>query len=425
MNIRGKPFINNIYNNILKWKSYIKYSINDNSEEDSLKILCIQGLYGYRSGVLGKLFDYTGYHISQYTIPGFISSFFENIESNDFEIITLFISIITRILPFYNYITIDPKQMFVDVFGFINENESMSSMFDLNSLFLLKPLYDSGCAIYSNKKYKYCGFEKWTCKKSISNKGMTWCYFECLESFSGVTIINLDFKDDNTDFEDIECLKHIVDLKNKLENNYGTSLETYETYVVGNFNISFNVSNIIYEIGHKLKILENEGLKIVNNLGGITSTEFIFYNKYDSQDIVEHIDLTTSSLELDTMFYKINRISNKNTYSTINPLFINKLIDRLKEFKDKEEVEEDKEVVEEDKEVVEEDKEVIEEDKEVIEEDKVEEDKEVNDMSSKLQEIKIDGESLNIMEKISIHDDYFDDLIIHTHISPHDEWDIL
>ena len=41
------------------------------------------------------------------------------------------------------------------------------------------------------------------------------------------------------------------------------------------------------------------------------------------------------------MFYKINRISNKNTYSTINPLFINKLIDRLKEFKDKEEVEED------------------------------------------------------------------------------------
>ena len=75
-------------------------------------------------------------------------------------------------------------------------------------------------------------------------------------------------------------------------------------------------------------------------------------------------------------------------------------------------------------------KEEIEKEKEVGEEEVGEKElQEVHHMSSKLQEIKIDDESLNIMEKISIHDGYFDDLRINEHISPinssSDEWDIL
>jgi hypothetical protein len=452
MNIRGKPFINNIYNTISEWKSYIQYSINDNTDKDSLKILCIQGLYGYRSGILGKLFDYVGYRLSQYIKPKFISSFSDDIESNDFEIVTLFISIITRVIPFYNYVTNDPKQIFVDILGFMNENRSMTSMFDLESLFLLKPLYDSGCAIYANKKYKHCGFEKWCCKNTVSNKGMTWCYFECLESSSGISVINLDFNEENTDSEDIQCLKQIIELKNKLENNYGLSLETYETYIVGNFNIAFNISNILHEITDKLKILQNEGFTMLNNLGYADSTEFIFYNKYDGYDIIEHIDLTTKSLELNTMFYKINRISNKNKYSTINPLFMNKLIERLKELEEtkKEEevkVEEVEEVKEEEIKVEEVKEEVKEEEikvEEVKEEEKKEEEIKIEEVkeeeegfiTSRLQEIKIDDNSnndetrvVNILENINIRDNYFneinDNLYLSSSTSLSDDWDIL
>ncbi len=427
MNIHGKPFINNIYNNIPVWKSYIQYSINDNSDKDSLKILCIQGLYGFRSGILGKMFDYLGYNLSQYIKPKFISRFFNDIESNDFEIITLFISIITRIIPLYNYIAIDPKQMFADILGFINENRSMTSMFDIKSLFLLKPLYDSGCAIYSNKKYKYCGFEKWCCKNSNYNKGMTWCYFESDDNSYGITIINLDFNENNTDSDDIYCLKQIIDLKNKLESIYAVSLETYETYIVGNFNITFNISNILHEITDKLKILQNGGFTMLNNIGYADSTEFIFYNKYDGYDIIEHIDLTTKSLELNTMFYKINRISHKNKYSIINPLFMNKLIERLKE------LEETKEKKEETKEYnIEEVKEEVKEE-EIKEEAKEEVKEEESFIISELKEIKIDDNSsndetrvLNILENINIRDNYFNEINDNSSLtSLSDEWDIL
>jgi hypothetical protein len=38
-------------------------------------------------------------------------------------------------------------------------------------------------------------------------------------------------------------------------------------------------------------------------------------------DIIEHIDLTTKSLELNTMFYKINRISNTSKNRIlVNPI---------------------------------------------------------------------------------------------------------
>jgi len=373
------------------WKYHINNSVCKDLNDNSLKIICVQGLFGYRSGILGKISDYFSYNISQYVNPLYLSKFL-NVDSNDLEIITFFISIITRIIPFYNCITIDPKNLFTDILGFINENHSVTSMFDYKSLFMLEPLYDSGCAIYSNKKYKYCGFEKWYCKNTISNKGMTWCYFESDDGCNGISVINIDFNDNNTDFEDIECLKHIVELKNNLEIKYATITNTYETYIVGNFNIHFNISNILYEIKDKLKIIENEGFEILNNIYGVDTTEFIFYNKYDSYNTVEHIDLSTIPLEIPcAIFYKFNRIVTIDKY-TINPLFINQLKKRLKEIKNSRQT--------------------------------IKEEVEVNTIPNNLQQIKIDNISDKSCE-INIKDDYFNSSCLTVETSLSDDWDIL
>ena len=86
--------------------------------------------------------------------------------------------------------------MWFKTFAYKNENNSQPSLFDIKSLFLLEPIYDSGCAIFSNKNYTECGFEKWEStfvREKYTNKGMTWCYYESESKQNGITIINLDF----------------------------------------------------------------------------------------------------------------------------------------------------------------------------------------------------------------------------------------
>jgi hypothetical protein len=413
-NIHGKPFADNIYNNISVWNQYIKDQIDTNDNDGkSLKILCVQGLYGYRSGLLGKVFDYIGYNLSRCFNPT-LTSFLINTESNDFELFTLLVSTITRILPLYNYNVIDPKYL-LNTLGFANDNYSMTGMFDFKSLFLLKPFYDSGCAIYANRKYKYCGFEKWNSKNGYANKGMTWCYFECLYSLTGITVINLDFNENNTDLEDIDCLYQILSLKNMLEDKYILrSINSYETYIVGNFNIPFNASNIICNIRDKLQILQNAGLIVLNDNYKCETTEFILYNKYNMTEIVEHNDLTTSPLNTkNNMFYKINKIQ-KNYNCGINPIFINSLKSRLKEIDSKkkkqiqelEEIKEDEELEEVNVDVEDQEENVEVKDKDENVEVKYEDvkDEEVKDEEVKEGNIEV---KINFKEGICIKEDYF------------------
>ena len=110
---------------------------------------------------------------------------------------------------------------------FINNNSSYCSLYNLNSLFLLRPFFDSGCAIYSNKKSTSTGFEKWQTinnKYYDTNKGMVWSYFESENQREGITVINLDFYDNNNDLDDIKHLQQIVELKNTLQNRFANNL---------------------------------------------------------------------------------------------------------------------------------------------------------------------------------------------------------
>lgn len=338
-NLDGMPFKNNVFNKIPKWNSFINSQISSFTDEDEdLNIFCVQGLYGYKTGFLGKLFNILNYKLSSYTNTIFIQSIFKiffKTDSSDLELLSFLISLVSRMIPINNISTFDTKDL-IQSFKYKNKNQSYESLFNLNSLFLLEPIFDSGCAIYSNKRPTLSGFEKWdTSQHEYTNKGMVWCYFEsysCKQN-QGITIINLDFNINNTDNQDIDNLKQIIKLKNKLEDAFGKELDSYETYIVGNFNIMFNLNTIFTHVDEKLQILKNANLEIINKNSENTSTEFILYGKLKAFEIKEFVDLSSTPQDeviSYSIFYKFN-IKTSLPF-TINPLVENKHL--IKEKKD-------------------------------------------------------------------------------------------
>jgi hypothetical protein len=307
--VKGTPFSDNIFNNISSWKKNINEELTcDNINpiffknnpsieinDSDLSIICIQGLYGYRTGLVGKLFNIGSRYLSKISNPRFLQSVINNfysIESNDYEIVSFGISLLSRLIPINNIFVYDSKSELSNNYS-NNLNDSHPSIFDFSSLFLLKPLFDSGCAIYSNKEYTNCGFEKWNCtfnNETYKNKGMVWCYYESADKKNGITVINLDFHNNNNDLADIEDINQLINLKNKLESQFYTEeILRYETYIVGNFNILFNMSNIIKEIEDKLSLLQNANINIISDTESAACEKFILYSKIEKEESVNEI----------------------------------------------------------------------------------------------------------------------------------------
>lgn len=301
LNLKGTPIVDNIFYNIKKFKGYLSDQFNNNlnnpiftgseaiGNSNELIIVCIQGLYDYRTGLIGKIFTSMASYFSTMNNPIYLQSIvklFASTESNDYELIAFVISILSRIIPINNICTYNVKEN-----SHILSNDlsiSQPSFYNLKSLFLLSPLFDSGCAIYSNKEYTECGFEKWNYvhnQEIIKNKGMTWCYYESESKTNGITVINLDFNNNNDDLSDIENLKQLVQLKTELELKYiSKDLKNYETYIVGNFYILFNMSNIISEINEKLLILKNANIQILSDIEDAVCQNYILYSKFEFEN---------------------------------------------------------------------------------------------------------------------------------------------
>ena len=335
-NLKGTTVIDDTFNNLNKWKNKIIDTVHPSDDSEELNILCIQGLYGYRSGFIGKILNSIGCKFSKYISPtlfknicGYLSY---DICGNDFEILAFLISMLTRIIPINNINTFDMKE-YLHVQDFTCINNSQPSMFDLRSLFMFKPLFDSGCAIYANKKCEESGFEKWNDTDSVYNQGMVWAYFKSDTCETGITVINLDFPKNNNDIQDIIHIKQIVELKHKLEQKYSLNLESYETYITGNFNIVFNFSNIISELNIKLDILKRANINVINAINNPSSTEYTMYskinNKTNNKTNNDHDDLTEYATEFDSFFYKFKAV--KFIKFIANPLFFrNNLISPIK-----------------------------------------------------------------------------------------------
>lgn len=293
-NINGVPLTScNLSKRIYEYKKFINENINEDFLDDELFIISIQGLYGYRSGILGYLFNKLSFELSQNNNPILLKSFLnlfisESVEANDFEIFSTFLSMISRKIPFLNIGNWDLKKFISN--EYINNfipNKSLPSIFDLKSLYLLNPLFDSGCTIISNQKFVESGFEKWNIIDSCNfnnrlfNKGINWAYYESKDKKNGISIINFEL----VKTEDLYTFQfnQLLELKNTLEKTFANNTEypkiKYETFIIGNFDYEFNLKNIFEEINKIWEIFEINGLQILNNTN-ISTTNFILYNNY-------------------------------------------------------------------------------------------------------------------------------------------------
>lgn len=356
LNINGIPLKNNnLSKRIYEYKNFSHESMINNSINDNeLCILSIQGLYGYRVGILGLLTNHISFMLSKKNNPTYLQKFINLFRKknpllgNDFEIISFILSIFNRTIPIINYGNWNLKNKFEnDKIKDVTKNISMPSIYNLKSLYLQNPLYDSGCSIYSNKIPLNNGFEPWNTRnklvinENIYNKGITWCYFQSENSDKGITIISVNIDDNIPEWIISEQLKQIVKLKNNLENKFNLNVKYYETYLMGDFKIEYNINFLDKE---PYNILEKSNFRIISNNQDISSTHFIFHAKdnYYENDIDNNISssnmkfLDDDILSVDFNDENINHKENKNIENIVENinLVVNNVINNINNIND-------------------------------------------------------------------------------------------
>jgi hypothetical protein len=314
LNMNGHPlYSNNLSKRIFEYKKYIKENTpKKNIQEDELVILTIQGLHGYRVGLLGWIVNQLSYRLSQYSNPVLFQSLINRFLNknkvliNDYELFSFSISMLSRSIPIINILNWNPKENFLneDIFNYSTKNLSMPSIFNLSSLYLLNPLFDSGLGIYSNKSPTDIGFERWKIsnglyfKDRLFNKGVMWSYYQSIDKKNGITIFSLCIEENDVpDWVIISQFNQVLTIKDKLKNKYDY-LQKYETYIIGDFKVEFNLQNIIQEINEKFSIFRESKLEIVNINTSPTTTHFILRSNDYNENIPSNI-LSNNKIEED------------------------------------------------------------------------------------------------------------------------------
>lgn len=283
-NLEGTPLVNSIYSNISNWRTSISSKLKNPVEDNELQIVCLQGVYGYRTGFIGYIANSIAEYLSRTSNPTILSYLlkqFWDTDSNDYEIIAFLLSVLSRVIPINNIVTYDVKES-INVLEFSTDNYSQPGVLDLRSLFLHDPIFDSGCVIYSNRRSSLCGFDKW--ENSIGeihskNKGITWAFYRSDNKGTGILVINVDFNENNNDDVDTLNLEQVICAKNRIEEQVEASQYTsFSTYIAGNFNIPFNISKILPVIEAKRLILEKANIKIISDSDSVYCNSFIMSN---------------------------------------------------------------------------------------------------------------------------------------------------
>ena len=255
VNMKNKPFFSKNFKKE-KWLDALQSIRLDSTSEDDdeLIIVCLQNLYGYRTGLIGYLSTMLTSTLSNYIPSTFVFSTLLNcifnckFKSNDLDMFSGIISILNRSIPFLNYGVWDSKQFFSNKLNlFINENHSMNGIFNLYSIFLLQPFFDSGLGILSNKKCSESGFESLrNPTNKFINEGFLWSYFENKDIL--IITLNITKNEDNT-----SDLKELLTLIDKLLLKFSHNCEIY---ISGDFRMNLDECKYLFE--DDFKILNND-----------------------------------------------------------------------------------------------------------------------------------------------------------------------
>lgn len=350
-NINGNPLTSyELSKRIYEYKDYIKNNISKKNDfkinDNDLVIVCVQNLYGYRTGILGYLGNLLSYRLSQYNNPTLFQRIIKNvfsyeIKSNDYELLSFITSFISRKIPIINIGNWDFKKNLFDNshIKYEQSNLSMPSIFNLSSIYLLNPLFDNGCCIYSNMVPLENGFEKYNLenrgefKHKLFNNGINWCFFQSKNKKSGISIINLSIIKDIPDWVYNIQFKQIVELKEKLERKYALNIlcKNYETFIIGDFDVDFNKRNDTFDIKEYWNIFEQSELHIISS----SDKNFILYNNFINKDSVyNEIKKTTYNIKDDNittlLFENENKVIDEN--EKYNVIFNDEKFETKKKF---------------------------------------------------------------------------------------------
>ena len=246
INLNSIPCFSENSSDYNKWTEMFDKKVDFTS--DKLQIACVQGVYGYRCGILGKLLSYMSHNLNFNThyIQNFLNSnceFFKknNLHSNDLLLFSSFFSIFNRFFPFFNFGNWDYKHYLVsDKYKYLNDNLSISNIFTL-----LNPILDSGCCILSNFKPIKSGYEplefynKISLSDNYASKGIVWSLYNVNDE--NILICTFNLSDDlSTAIKLLELeqiMKVVMDIEKSLSFNV-------KTYIVGDFKCILNYNDL-------------------------------------------------------------------------------------------------------------------------------------------------------------------------------------
>lgn len=267
-NLRSIPFFSE--NSLIKSKEYknlIDKNIPDDIQDNELVIVCLQEVYGYRTGIFGWISNYFSNKFSSNThfLQRFINySFHTNIYGDDLLLFSSGISLLNRLIPLINLVHWDFKKAIFNynynksILKYINKNYSFSNCLSLN------PLFDCGCCILSNKIPRSSGFEKFEFYidhekhlfDKISNKGIIWSYF--FENDKGILILTCNSSETDEYYNKFMEFDQILILQKKLESQFKKNCPNIDSFIIFDEKINKQIYYRYFDNIFDFKIIDND-----------------------------------------------------------------------------------------------------------------------------------------------------------------------
>ena len=220
------------------YRESINLSVPDTNQENDLNILCIDGLYGYRTGLIGYIVHLLSSVCGPYKtfiLKSIFNYLFRmNFQCSDIDFVAGLLSIVNRNIPLLNFGIWDHKVNFFDKndknWKYMNTNHSTRGMFDIYSNFFLQPFFDSGICIFSNHPCDSSGFTALKNPVNLNvNEGFVWSFYK--KGNKGILIIALNISDN---FEmKLKEMAQLSKLKDELFNKLSSpKILRFETYIV-------------------------------------------------------------------------------------------------------------------------------------------------------------------------------------------------
>ena len=246
-NLKGIPwFSKDISQKVVKFTSDFNEILRHEEtlkDDEKLNILFIQNTYGYRSGIFGFATEFVADGLTSLFIstpPMKLQSFLNhnvdyfrqnNLQCNDFQIISGAISYLNRFIPFANYFKWDIKNdIFFDKLNHETRNDSIPSIFDT------KKVFDNGIRLHSNKKPTKSGFvplvtQPISLLDTFAKRGIEWFYFQ--ETNCSFLCLVYNFSDNNDDIIKKQEFYQLITLYKELYNLLTKSCDDLDVLIIG------------------------------------------------------------------------------------------------------------------------------------------------------------------------------------------------